>query len=86
MEHIITFGSTHKALKAEKVLKEHGLPFRLMPTPKTLAAFCDLCIAFQEQDREAIENALKDAGVKPAAIYRKEGDDYAQMQFLRQGE
>ncbi|MBI3753784.1 MAG: DUF3343 domain-containing protein [Deltaproteobacteria bacterium] len=84
-EYLATFGSTHKVLKAEKILKEKDIPFRLMPTPKTLSAFCDICVAFQEQDREAVENALQGAGVKAAAIYRKQGDEYVKVQFLRQG-
>ncbi|MBI3756240.1 MAG: DUF3343 domain-containing protein [Deltaproteobacteria bacterium] len=79
MEYIATFGSTHKVLKTEKILKEKDIPFRLMPTPKTFAAYCDLCITFQEHDREAVENALHDAGIKAAAIYRKQGDEYVKM-------
>ena len=79
MAYLIIFGSTHKALKAEKILKEKNIPFKLIPTPKALAAFCDLSLSFQEQDREAVENTLKNAGVKTAATYRKEGDEYVKV-------
>ncbi len=84
MEYIATFGSTHKALKAEKVLKEKGIPFKLIPTPKKLAAFCDLAISYEEKDRTAVETAFRDSSVKAAAIYGKEGDEYVKVQFLRQ--
>jgi hypothetical protein len=79
MAYLITFGSTHKALKAEKILKEKNIPFKLIPTPKALATFCDLSLSFQEQDREAVENTLKNAGVKTVATYRKEGDEYVKV-------
>jgi len=79
LAYLITFGSTHKALKAEKILKEKNIPFKLIPTPKALATFCDLSLSFQEQDREAVENTLKDAGVKTSATYRKEGDEYVKV-------
>lgn len=83
MEYIATFGSTHKALKAEKVLKEKDIPFKLMPTSKKLAAFCDLSIAFEEKERQAVMEILKDFRIN-TTIYRKEGDEYVKMQLLRQ--
>lgn len=83
LAYLITFGSTHKALKAEKILKEKNIPFKLIPTPKALATFCDLSLSFQEQDREAVEAALRDNGVKAAEIYKKEGEEYVKMQLLR---
>ncbi|MBI5048469.1 MAG: DUF3343 domain-containing protein [Deltaproteobacteria bacterium] len=79
MEYIATFGSTHNVLKAEKTLKEKDISFKLLPTPKKLAAYCDLSILFQEQDKEAVKNALKGGGVKASAIYKKEGDDYKKI-------
>lgn len=79
MEYLATFGSTHKVLKAEKILKEKDISFRLMPTPKTLAAFCDLAITFEEKNRKAVEDAFRNSGVKAAEVYRKEGDEYVKM-------
>jgi hypothetical protein len=79
LEYIATFGSTHKALKAEKVLKEKNIPFKLIPTPKKLAAFCDLAITFEEKNRKTIENAFIDSSIKVAAIYKKQGEEYVKM-------
>ncbi|MBI5328961.1 MAG: DUF3343 domain-containing protein [Deltaproteobacteria bacterium] len=78
-DYIATFGSTHKALKAEKVLKEKNVPFKLIPAPKKLAAFCDLAITFEEQNRKTIENAFIDSSIKAAAIYKKQGEGYVKM-------
>lgn len=79
MEYIATFGSTHKALKAEKVLKENKVDFRLIPTPKTLTTFCALSIAFEDSVKLTVEKVLKDLKVKIAAMYKKEGDSYVKV-------
>lgn len=78
MEYILAFGSAHKALKAESVLKEAGLSFRLLPAPKALAAYCDLVISIKDDMLASIE-ALKKGGAGPKTIYKKEGDDYVKV-------
>ena len=50
-----------------------------MPTPRTFAAFCDLAITFEEKNRKAVEDAFRNSGVKAAAIYRKQGDEYVKV-------
>lgn len=78
MEYILAFGSAHKALKAESVLKEAGLSFRLLPAPKALAAYCDLVISIKDGLPVSVE-ALKKGGAGPKSIYRKEGEDYVKV-------
>ncbi|MBI5562345.1 MAG: DUF3343 domain-containing protein [Deltaproteobacteria bacterium] len=75
MEFILTFGSVHRVLKAEGILKEAGVAFRLMPTPKALEKVCDLVILTGEGELFAAKDALFDAGLPPRNIYRREGDD-----------
>lgn len=77
MEYIATFGSTHKALKAEQVLKRKGIAFKLIPTPKKIAAFCDLAVSFE--DITAVETIFRDSSVKTAAIYIRKGDEYVKV-------
>lgn len=77
MEYIATFGSTHKALKAEQVLKRKGIVFKLIPTPKKIAAFCDLAVSFE--DITTVETTFRDSNVKTAAIYIKKGDEYVKV-------
>ncbi len=77
MLYILAFGSTHKALKAENVLKEAGLSFRLLPAPKVLSAYCDLVISVD--DLSTPVETLKKGGAVPKAIYRKEGEEYVKV-------
>jgi hypothetical protein len=79
MEFILAFGSAHKALKAESVLNEFDVPFRLLPAPKALVPFCDLVISVGADALEAALDALEEQGLKPKAIFKKEGEEYAQV-------
>lgn len=79
MDYIATFGSSHKALKAEGLLKGKGVPFRLIPTPRGLALYCDLAITFKKEVMGDVERALRDGGVKVAAYYTKEGEKYVKV-------
>lgn len=75
----MVFGSVHRALKAEVVLKEAGLPFRLLPAPKALKPYCDLVIRVDGETLSEAREVLEDKGVKPRTIYRREGEDYVEV-------
>lgn len=75
----MAFGSTHKALKAESVLKEGSVPFRLLPAPKALASYCALVISVGGEDLARASGALTAAGAGPKSIYRKDGDEYVKV-------
>lgn len=79
MEYIMAFGSTHKALKAESVLKEREVPFRLLPAPKTLTLDCALVISVGEEVLRRARDVLGAAGAGPKSIYRKEGEEYVKV-------
>lgn len=73
MEYLLAFGSTHKVLKAEKILKEKGVTFRLNPAPPSLAAYCDLVITVSEESLSGANAVLMAAKLKPKAVYKADG-------------
>ena len=75
-DYLAIFNSIHRVMKAEKILKELRLPILLIPAPKALTADCGLAIRYSTADREAVESAMKDAGVEPEMIYVKQSDRY----------
>lgn len=79
MKFILTFGSTHKVLKAESILKAHEVAFRLDPAPKALAAYCDLVITVEEELVDRAFEVLTAESSGPGAIYKKEGDEYVKV-------
>lgn len=85
MKFILTFGSTHKVLKAESILKAHGVSFRLDPAPKALATYCDLVITVEGEVGgvggvvDSALEVLKAESSGPRAMYKKEGDEYVKV-------
>lgn len=79
MEYIMGFGSPHKALKAEEVLKGSDVSFRLLPVPKALDSSCGLVISVKDGALEEARAVLEKKGLRPRNVYRKEGEDYVKV-------
>jgi len=80
MKYLLTFSSTHKVLKAEGALKKKGISFRLDPAPSAISAYCNIVITLNEETLGPAGKVLKDARLKPSAIFKKEGDRYLRME------
>ncbi len=76
---ILIFHSIHRVMRAEKVLKGAGLDVRLMPVPRQLSSDCGLSIAFRMVDREAVEQALADAGCPYEELHGWDGTGYRRL-------
>lgn len=79
MKHILTFGSTHKVLKAESVLEGAGIGFRLEPAPKSITTYCDIVITLVADDVGRAVGVLDDAGCMPASVLRLDKDQYVKV-------
>jgi hypothetical protein len=53
--YYLMFHTIHDVLKAEKVLKEHGFRFELVPVPRNLSSDCGSCIKLAEGFEEAMQ-------------------------------
>ena len=66
---VVLFVSVSHALKAEKILKGEGIPFKLIPVPRHLSSDCGVCLRFPGGFREKVLHALSGkveiAGVHP---------------------
>jgi hypothetical protein len=56
--HVVLFNSVHHALRSEKILKEMGLPHKLIPVPRHISSDCGVCLRFTADYRSRIEDAL----------------------------
>lgn len=80
MEYLLSFHSTHKALKAESVLKAKDVEFRLLPAPKEVASYCALVISIKDDVLPAaVIEELEGTGGEPASIFKKEGKGYVEV-------
>ncbi len=55
---VVLFASVSHALRAEKILKEAGIPFKLIPVPRHISSDCGVCLRFSPAYRKEIEEAL----------------------------
>ncbi len=55
---VILFKSVSAALAAEKVLKETGMAFKLIPVPKHISSDCGVCIRIDSADEGRARAAL----------------------------
>lgn len=56
--HVVLFDSVHHALRSEKILKEVGIPHKLIPVPRHISSDCGICLRFTPDLRTRIEEAL----------------------------
>ena len=56
--NVILFDSVHHALRSEKILKEIGIPHKLIPVPRHISSDCGICLRFTANLRSTIEDAL----------------------------
>jgi hypothetical protein len=55
---VVLFKSVSYALKAEKILKSEGIPFKLIPVPKHISSNCGICLRFTPDLKEKILQEL----------------------------
>ena len=55
---VVLFKAVSYALKAEKILKQEGLPRKLIPVPKQISSDCGVCLRFEQNIQNQIEAAL----------------------------
>jgi len=76
---LITFDSTHQALRLEAILDTKGLDFDIRPIPPILSAGCGLAIEFHMIDIDLIKQVIIDNQVIYKAIYTKQDKQYIEM-------
>lgn len=67
---LITFDSTHSALRAESLLTTAGLDIEVIPTPRAISASCGLAIAYRAGDAERVAAVLRAGGVHFDGLFR----------------
>jgi hypothetical protein len=55
---VVLFQSISSALRSEKLLKEEGIAYKLIPVPRHLSSDCGVCIRFLSQHESLVRKAL----------------------------
>ena len=56
---VALFDAVSHVMKAEKLLKEAGIHYKIIPVPKSISADCGVCVRFLPEHREAIMELLR---------------------------
>lgn len=67
--YIVSFNSTHHAIKTEKLFNEKQITCTTLPTPREITASCGISIRFLYKDIEAIKEILILNSVEYKGIY-----------------
>jgi len=73
-QYLVSFHSTHWALKAEEVLKGAGLKARLIPVPRSVSSSCTVALLFDAGIEKEVFKHLADSQVESDALYQQTED------------
>lgn len=69
LDGLLTFFGSHHAIRADKVLREHGHAAALIPGPKDLSPNCGTAVRFVFAEREVVVPLLEGAHVEIDEIH-----------------
>ncbi|HOD16855.1 MAG TPA: DUF3343 domain-containing protein [Spirochaetota bacterium] len=52
--HVILFKSVNQTMWADKLLREKGIPHKLVPVPRTISSDCGVCIRIKSEIVDAV--------------------------------
>ena len=73
--YVVSFNSTHHAIRTEKLLLAENLKIMTLPTPREIAASCGLSIKFELEDLEKVNSIMKENSLERRGIFHIKKDD-----------
>lgn len=67
--YIVSFNSTHHAIRTDKLLGENNIKSTTLPTPREITASCGISIRFLQDDLSNVTSVLKDNNIEFKGIY-----------------
>ncbi len=67
---VVTFNSTHHAIKGESIFKSKEIAFKTIPTPREITLSCGLSIRFDINDLEKVKNLIESNELSIKGIYK----------------
>ena len=67
---IVTFESTHHAIKGESIFKEFQIPSKTIPTPRDITLSCGLSIRFDLTDLERVIDLVNNDNLAIKGVYK----------------
>lgn len=67
---ILTFRSTHDAIRAEHVLAAEGIRVTLRPVPRRLGFCCGVCVEFPCNQEDLVLRLVREKGCYVSGIHQ----------------
>lgn len=67
---VITFKSTHHTIQSEEFLKDKGLHFKTIPTPREITKSCGLAILFTLDDLNLVKDVIDEKSITIDSVYK----------------
>lgn len=67
--YIVSFSSTHHAIRTDKLLGENDIKSTTLPTPREITASCGISIRFSYEDMDKVINVLEENSIEYKGIY-----------------
>ena len=77
---VITFYSTHLALRFEKLLSDNNSDVKIIPVPREISASCGLAGRFLKEDSEKVVLLCKESKIEYEYIYSFENNKYIELE------
>lgn len=78
-DFVAIFHSIHRVLKAEKILKEAGVAFLLIPVPRQLTSDCGLALRFAPEEKDRLLDILAGHSLTPAELHQRQHGAYQEI-------
>lgn len=73
---IMVFNNTHEAMAGEKAMQENNINAIVMPTPTYITKSCGICLRFDENSINAVDNLIDEEKIKFKNIYFKDEEGF----------
>ena len=68
--YIISFNSTHQAIKCDQLFGKNEMDYTVLPTPREITQSCGMSIAFAIEDIDNIKEIINQNQIEYKGIYK----------------
>lgn len=81
--YIVSFDSTHHAIRSEKIFIENNIKVSTLPTPREISSSCGISIRFSQNDIKNIKNLLEDNEILYNGIFNVKRSDNGKKEIKK---
>lgn len=74
--YIISFNSTHQAIKCDKIFGKNEMNYAVLPTPREITQSCGISIKFEIENIDKVKDIIKENEIEYKGmfkIYKQDG-------------